>query len=240
VRSSRRIDSRTSRRIGAHPFVLAMVGVLFATAPALADAIAGCVIPLVPRPDAFLERAWTPGELMTTLGRHAQMNFRTEKGEPIAVRPYYAVLVRDGGSRPVAAGQGAVTRLKPGAQPLARALGRATLTDAATAVERTLKRIRHRGRLMVTEARVLEHDEAVRWPRNDARIAVWFDVADARTREEPTRSHKLVVFLAPEESGDRLSAATGERQDENGGSPLLWGFALMAVAAFPVLRRRDR
>lgn len=197
------------RSLSRGAIALALIA-LIPAAPALADAIAGCIFPLVPSPDVFTQRSLAPNTFAGLMAEHVTLEFKSPRRDGIAVFPRYTVLDREGDTR-LAGGRGDVFRITPGRHALGRLAG-AELMERIGGVLRSSGL--ERG-FRVTAIRTLEHEERIRWPRGATR-AVTLQFTDARTREgKQTNSHMLVMFIA----ADRMRGAAAPLNGSGGGLP---------------------
>lgn len=172
--------------------VVVLLLALVSATPALADAIAGCVIPLVPKPDVFAERALNPSVFARLMGKHVTVRFESPREEGI---PVYSntTLLRRGERRPITRDQSDVIRITPGSHQLGRMMDVRTLGRGFERAEL--------GRFAVREVKTLEHDERIRWPRR-ATHAVTLQFRDAKSYDgKRTNSHMLVMFITGGDGG---------------------------------------
>ena len=178
---------------------LVIVATSVMAVPVLADAIAGCVMPLLPKSDEWTEQAWEPSELLSYLGESAGLEFESPNEETISVIPHYTIRSRERDERPIVAGTGTAFKISPGRHPMHILLRDGTAEQVSEALSGLEEEVRMRPPYQVRSAHVLDHDERLPWTENEeGALALTFNVSDAKPRreEEATRSHMLVLFLA--------------------------------------------
>jgi len=235
---------RSLRKRVPSPALIALA-LLAAAAPAVANAIAGCIVPLAPRPEQVAESPLDARSLITALAQRTGLEFRSDAGASIPVNPEYKVFTRSSGSRPIDQGRGTTVRIAPGRHVLGRVVGSRTLEGMAAALGEAMNAGNADAR--PTFIRVLEHQENLRWPRDRSNLAIALDFVDAETRAEPTRSHMLVMFVTQEsfgEANEREEVAPAVASDSHrhgpARAPLYGSLAALALLAAASLPRRPR
>lgn len=177
---------------------LVVVATSVLAAPVLADAIAGCIMPLLPKSDELTEQAWEPRDLLSYLGETASLEFESPNDETISVIPHYTIRSREQDRRPIVTGEGTAFKISPGRHPMGIMLQNDTAARVSEALSALEDDMRMRPPYQVRSAHVLDHDERLPWTRNEeGTVALTFNVSDAKPRrgQEPTRSHMLVLFI---------------------------------------------
>ena len=234
---------RSLRNRVSSPALIALA-LLVAAAPAVANAIAGCIVPLAPRPEQVAESPTGARSLVTALARRSGLEFRSDARASIPVYPEFKVFARSSGSRPIDQGRGVSVQIAPGRHVLERVVGSRTIEAMANALGEAM----NAGNAGNADARptsiqVLEHEEELRWPRDRSGLAIALDFVDAETRTEPTRSHMLVMFLTQESFGETIErdvVAADVANDPHRGWPgrrplygSLAAFVLLVAASLP-------
>ncbi|MGH7541673.1 MAG: hypothetical protein ACRELC_11800 [Gemmatimonadota bacterium] len=103
------------------------------------------------------------------------------------------------------------------------------------------------GSVRPTSILVLDHDAALRWPRDRSELAITLNFVDAQTRDEPTMSHMLVMFVTREAfegeiERDDVAADFGTvpHGEGAGGAPWYGSLAALLLLAAAGIPRRSR
>lgn len=184
---------------------VAVVATAVLAAPVLADAVAACVMPMLPKSDELMEQPWESRALLSYLGETAGLELESPNGESISVISHYTIRSRERDERPIVAGTGAAFTMSPGRHPLRIMLQDGTAEQVSEALSALEEDMRMRPPYQVRSAHVLDHDERLPWTKNEeGALALTFRVSDAKPRraEEATRSHMLVLFLNAGNAGN--------------------------------------
>ena len=184
---------------------LAVVAASGLAAPVPADAVAACVLPLLPKSDELMEQPWESRELLSDLGETAGLELESPNGETISVIPHYTIRTRERDERPIVAGTGTAFNRSPGRHPLRIMLQDGTAEQVSEALSDMEDDLRMRPPYQVRSAHVLEHGERLPWTKNEeGALALTFNISDARPRreEKATRSPMLVLFLNAGNAGN--------------------------------------
>lgn len=161
-------------------------------APAAADAIAGCAIPLIPLPERLIERSWDARGLVMFIQERGVVELRGEPGQVMEVQPKFALLTSNG--RETLA-KGAGDRVKG-------EVGRHRIGEIADGIfeqmsEALMNLAGNSTRLEVLAVQTLEHDQAPKYPPEHGAVALTLEYVNPSGHGAPATSHKLVLFLLP-------------------------------------------
>lgn len=165
-------------------------------APAAADAIAGCAMPLIPRPDELTERQWDARGLVMFIQKNGVLELRGDRGEVLEVQPVFK-LTGSGGREELAQGKGRPVRAEVGKYPIGKVGEPGPIDGIFDQITDALMNLAGNStRLEVIDVRTLEHDRAPKYPPEHGVVALTLEYVNLTSRGTPASSHKLVLFLS--------------------------------------------
>ena len=154
-----------------------------------ADAIAGCIFPLVPNPEPLLDQPWGPRGLGLFLKKGVVVEYTDREGRPTRVVPRIDLWSGNGSGKPVTSLEGRAVEIPEPGRFAFGEIGNGIFEDLAQAMERHIPR----GEFMVTSVKTLEHEQDFTWSDRQATAALTFRFSTGEGK--PSADHRLAMYF---------------------------------------------